>query len=172
LPQRPTDIKGVDEAVYLHLRKPKVSRTMPRVFRNEYFSLRFFPQDHHVSRFRKSNVAYTFSNRGGYKLNDKILEESLNKYKGKYRSLNYFRENLQPLHTAFGRTTYRKFIKKCLFNSLHKHTKTQLDFEKVSGVFRFMFNLVPGTSEERQIIKQDMDRCIQRVLSPAFEKEL
>lgn len=173
LPTSPTDIKGVDSILYLHLRKPKIVKEIPRTVKNEFFSLTFFPANHHFSLFRKSYIAYTFTNKAGHKLNNKVLEASLDKYKGKYRSLGFFRENLLPLYTAFGRTRFRKFIKGSLYDSIHRVVSLEKELEQVAGIFRFSFVLVPTTSKDRKIIQADMDKAIRTIISDqAYRKKL
>ena len=173
LPSVPTDIRGVDAMVYMNIRKPRLTKDIPRVVSNLFFSLKFFPVEHHFSLFRKSNIAYTFTNKAGHKLNSKALEAVLNTYLGKYKSLNFFRENLQPLHTAFGRTRFRKLIKSSLHESLHKLVKLEQDVSRVSGIFRFSFSLVPTTSNDRATIQNDLDKAVKTILSnQTFRKKL
>lgn len=187
LPQTPTDIKGVDASVYQHLRNNRFSKLIPTVTNNKYFSLKYYPSNHYISMFRKSTIAYTFTNKGGYKLNDQTLEAALQDYKGKYRNDTFFKENLQPLETSFGRIQYRRFIKKCLFDSIWKTVSYEqelpgrtniesispTDIKKLSGVFRFTFLHVPKTTKEKEDVLSSMQFSLKRILNDSkYQKEL
>lgn len=172
LPENPTDIKGVDQAVYKHVHRKQILKKLPTLLSSKFFALKFFPELHHVSLARKSNIAYTFTNRGGFNLNDPLLAKSLTEYKGKYKKLAFFQEKLCPLDTAVGRAKYRKFIKRSLFQSLHKFVKTSRDLDQVRGVFFFRFSIVPATESDKQQIMKDLDLALNILLKPDLKYNL
>ncbi|KAK6456739.1 uncharacterized protein RJT20DRAFT_34117 [Scheffersomyces xylosifermentans] len=165
LPEQPTDIKGVDDKAHALLFRNRISKPMPTLLSNEFFTLMFFPSNHYVSSYRKSNISYTFTNFGTHKLNSVGLEKALNSYKGKFRSSTYFQQNLQPFSTAVGRSSYRKFVKQCLFQSLQKSVTSKQMVHKVAGIYRFKFSKVPVTEEERLQVHKDLDNAINKVLN-------
>lgn len=172
LPLKPTDIKGVDQAVYKHVHRKQMLKKMPTLLSSKFFTLKFFPDLHHVSLARKSNIAYTFTNRGGFNLNDPLLATALTEYKGKYKKLGFFQETLCPLDTAVCRVKYRKFIKRSLFLSLHKHVKIPQDLEQVRGVFFFRFTIVPATEDDRKQVIADLDQAVNILLRPSLNFKL
>lgn len=172
LPQKPTDIKGVDQAVYKHINRKQMLKKMPTLWSNKFFTLKFFPELHHISLARKSNIAYTFTNRGGFNLNDPVLEKALGGYKGKYKKYTFFQENLCPLDTAVGRAKYRKFIKRSLFSSLHKYIKEESELELVKGVFFFRFSIAPATDADKLQVMTDLDLAIKMLLNPGLDFKL
>lgn len=172
LPLKPTDIKGVDQAVYKHVHRKQILKKLPSLLSSKFFTLKFFPELHHVSLARKSTIAYTFTNRGGFNLNDPLLAKSLTEYKGKYKKLAFFQEKLCPLDTAVGRAKYRKFIKRSLFQSLHKYVKTSRDLNQVRGVFFFRFSIVPATESDKQQIMKDLDLALNTLLKSDLKYKL
>ncbi|ABN67692.2 predicted protein, partial [Scheffersomyces stipitis CBS 6054] len=172
LPHFPEDIKGVDENAYSLLYKNKVQKPMPVLMSNEFFSLIFFPSDHFVSSYRKSNISYTFTNYGPSKLNSQVLEKAINSYKGKYRSTTFFQENLQPFTTAVGRSNNRKLMKRCLFNALCDQVKTQDQLVSVSGIFRFRFLSVPVTDKDKSKVQRDISNSVNRILEDRMYRSL
>ncbi|CUM48709.1 unnamed protein product [Debaryomyces tyrocola] len=172
LPEKPTDIKGVDQVVYKHVQRKQILRKLPTLMSSKFFTLKFFPDLHHISLARKSNIAYTFTNRGGFNLNDPVLAKSLTEYKGKYKKLAFFQEKLCPLDTAVGRAKYRKFIKRSLFESLHKYVKSAEDLDQVRGVFFFRFTIVPATESDRQQVMTDLDLALNVLLKSNLNYKL
>jgi hypothetical protein len=172
LPEKPTDIKGVDQVVYKHVHRKQMIRKLPTLLSSKFFTLKFFPDLHHVSLARKSNIAYTFTNRGGFNLNDPLLAKSLTEYKGKYKKLAFFQEKLCPLDTAVGRAKYRKFIKRSLFESLHKYVKLPKDLDQVRGVFFFRFTIVPATESDKQQVMTDLDLALNVLLKSNLNYKL
>lgn len=164
LPEQPTDIKGVDAAVYRHVDRKGILRKLPVLVQNDHFMLKFFPQQHHVSRYRKSNIAYTFTNYGGPVLNDENLKKDFAKYRGKYRSLEFFRSQPMPMGTAASRIIFRKRIKRELFATLHRLVPST-DVAKVSGIFFFRFRNVPTTTEEWDVVKRNLTKAVEKVLA-------
>lgn len=172
LPEKPTDIKGVDQVVYKHVHRKQILKKLPTLLSGKFFTLKFFPDLHHVSLARKSNIAYTFTNRGGYNLNDPLLAKSLIEYKGKYKKLAFFQEKLCPLDTAVGRAKYRKFVKRSLFESLHKYVKSPKNLDQVRGVFFFRFTIVPATESDKQQVMTDLDLALNVLLKSNLSYKL
>ena len=172
LPEKPTDIKGVDQVIYKHVHRKQILKKLPTLLSSKFFTLKFFPDLHHVSLARKSNIAYTFTNRGGFNLNDPLLAKSLTEYKGKYKKLEFFQEKLCPLDTAVGRAKYRKFIKRSLFESLHRYVKSPKDVDQVRGVFFFRFTIVPATENDKNQVMTDLDLALKVLLRPNLNYKL
>lgn len=135
----------------------------PAVVRSKFFVLKFFPALHHLSLVRKSNIAYTFSNRGGSVLNDTALLAAFSKYKGKYRDILFFKTQPSPRDTAVGRTKFRKAVKRSLFSSLHKLAAN--DVALVLGIFFFKFDAMPATKEDYVNLQSDMDKAVAKITS-------
>ncbi|KAK6462339.1 hypothetical protein DFJ63DRAFT_335669 [Scheffersomyces coipomensis] len=165
LPQVPTDIKGVDPEAYFGLTFFKGMNQIPLLIDNDFFNLKFIPKQHFIAQYRKSNIAYTFQNHGGYKLNDPELEKSVNSYKGRYKANTFFMEKLTPFSTAFGRIRYRKLLKRLLFNAVKevedKNDPKALD---LAGIYKFSFKRVPNTSEEIDRCQGDLLSSVDKIL--------
>lgn len=165
LPQQPTDIKGVDQAVYRYVQKKQMYKKIPTLLSNRFFQLKYFPCLHHVSLARKSNISYTFTNKGGFNLNDPGLAKAVSEYKGTYKKLEFFLIKLCPLDTAVGRAKYRKFVKRSLFKSLQRHVKLPEDLKEVAGVFFFRFTIVPATDKEKIQATEEIDQAVKSLLN-------
>lgn len=167
LPQKPTDIKGVDAAAYTHMQRKQLLRNIPVLMQNKFFVLKFVDALHHLSLVRKSNIAYTFSNFGTPVLNDKTLEAAFKKYKGKYRQLNFFQSLPLATDTATERILYRKRVKRGLFQALHKNLPHAAagDIRKVSGIFLFRFVTCPATHEDYLVLERDLDLAVNKILT-------
>lgn len=168
LPSTPQDIKGVPNDVYSYLRQKSLSKKLPIVVKNKFFVLKFFPSYHHISKARKSNVAYTFNNFGGHNLNDRQLWQSFKNYKGPYQKLQYFQTTPHPKNTAFERGRFRKLIRNSLFSAIRKLcTDNPLDTSLVSGIWNFRFEQSPYTTEDKTFIEKDMEKAVKLVTSSA-----
>ncbi|CUM63987.1 uncharacterized protein PRCAT00001575001 [Priceomyces carsonii] len=165
LPVQPTDIKGIDSAAYRHIQRGKLIKKLPRLAGNRFFSLHFFPEQHYISLARKSNIAYTFTNRGGFKLNNSTLQSNLERYRGQYQNLTYFQEDLFPLSIATCRSKYRKLIKRALFNSVKRCIKDHSQYNLVSGVFYFRLSVVPVTEDDKREIQEETNKSLYRLLN-------
>lgn len=164
LPQAPTDIRGVDHAAYIHAERKKMLKKMPLLVRNKFFQLRFFPYYHFLSLVRKSNVAFTFSNRGGNVLNSKQLSDAFRAYKGPLRKLQWFQSSPHPKDTAVGRHLFRQVVKRGLFEALHSCVPNTPDLVRaVSGVWYFKFDESPFTQEDADMILVDLKKAVSRV---------
>lgn len=171
LPRVPTDIKGVDQMVYRILNRKLVVKNVPQLIYGPYVHLRFYPESHVVSLARKSNVAYMFTNRGGFALNSKELETSFLNYNGKYKRNEFFQRKMMPLDTSVNRSKYRKFVKRCLFNSLHRHVQlleTQLPL--VRGVFQFRLLVIPVSQKEKEKLAKEIDKVVESIVKGKNKK--
>jgi len=172
LPQSPTEIKGLEAFIAGNIRQRQYRNT-PNLVYTKYFLLKFFPKQHHLSLFRKSNIAYSFTNRSGFRLNDKKLDSSLTSYKGKYDKEPWFQTRMFPLETAFGRTRYRKLVKRLLFESLHKLVKTEQQIDLVEGIFQFQFTVVPESETDILAARKAIEKGVRIVLTDkSFRKSL
>lgn len=172
LPKKPTDIRGLDTAAFSHVGRKQMYKNMPHLLRNQFFSLKFFPSSHHLSLARKSNVAYTFSNRGGNVLNDADLQSAFSKYKGEYRKMPFFLTLPTPRDSAVHRGKYRKAVKTCLFESLHRIVLAK-EVKMVGGIFFFRFHNSPATAEDYERIRNDLDLAVATLVrDTAFQKLL
>lgn len=164
LPKKPTDIKGVDHLVYFYKERPRIFKQVPLLVNNAFIRLRFFPYYHHLSRARKSNIAYTFSNRGGSPLNDEELYEAFKKYRGPYSRNMFFKTTPHPKDKAVDRVKFRRLVKRSLFDALHDVVPSKkLDVLKVSGIWFFQFDASPCTEDDFSIIKRDITAAVRRV---------
>lgn len=164
LPSKPTDILGLDPAAYNHVRRRNLAKTTPSPVTSRFFSLRFFPELHYVSRFRKSTVAYAFTNISGYSLNDPKLAEKWKLYSGKWRKHLFFSlSQLSPMDTAVGRSRHRKLVKRALFRSLFNNVAG--DVSKVAGVFFFRFNVIPANEKDLQQMEAHIESAVKTVVS-------
>ncbi|KAF3990233.1 hypothetical protein FT663_03277 [Candidozyma haemuli var. vulneris] len=164
LPKEPTDIKGVDHAAYSHIERKQMYKKTPTVVHNAFFRLKYYPYYHHLSLVRKSNIAYTFSNIGGFPLNDRQLYEGFKSYKGPYSRNQYFKTTPHPKDTAVARAKFRKAVKKALFNALHEIVpETPKDIELVSGIWFFKFDASPRTEEDYNLITKDLAIAVKKV---------
>lgn len=162
LPLKPTDIRGVDTLTYYQISRMIFSKSVPTLNKNRFFMLKFFPFDHHFSFSRKSNVAYTFSNRQVGLLNDRVLMDRFSKYKGKYKRLGFFNTQPLPLGTSVARTKYRKLVKRELHKSLWDVVpNVPQELAKVSGVFAFLFLAVPTVESELQKVSLEVRRAVE-----------
>lgn len=160
------DIRGVDTSAFLtSISRNRKGEGFPILVRNDFFSLKYAPPGHDILRYRKSNVAYIVSFRGGCKLNSKLLQTALDKYRGKYRLNAFFSKAYEPLGTAFGRARNRRLIKKCLFESLHRHAKLAQQVKLVLGLFIFNSSVVPRSDKDSTTIRDDIDRAVRQVVS-------
>lgn len=164
LPEKPTDIKGVDHSAYCHVERKQMFKKMPTLKTNQFFVLKFFPYYHHLSLVRKSNIAYTFSNNGGSPLNDYALYDAFKKYRGKYAKMSYFRTTPNPKDKAVARAKFRKLVKRSLFEALHEVVpEQQKDVKLVSGIWFFKFDLSPRTEEDYKQVKLDLLSAVKTV---------
>lgn len=172
LPLKPTDIKGVDSFLHAFLGYGKASNLIPRLCTNNFFTLQFYPHNHEFAKFRKSTVAYTFTNKAGYQLNNPKLESAFLSYKGKYKNDGYFKSNCRPLSIACSRSWYRKFIKRALFKSIRSNLGGS-SVEPVSGLFKFTFNEVPRTRQDQELVSNEIDSAVRTLISnKSFVKKL
>lgn len=169
LPMRKEDIKGVHSVAYGHLYRTKLP---PILFQNNFFSITFFPVEHHLSLVRKSNVALMFTLKGGVKLNDSIMEAALRHYKGKYRTHPFLHQAQLPMDSACRRSKYRKYIRKFMVDALH-NLKTHKRVGDVAGVYYFRFKVFPTSGSDLRLIKHDIHSAFVKVLEDdAFNKRL
>lgn len=161
LPKEHTDIRGLDNTAYAHAKKI-VFKKIPNLLMNHFFGLKFIPLLHYICTFRKSNIAYTFSNRGGSLLNDPELEKLCVRYRGRYRNLSFFLEKHYPLDSAVIRSKYRKFIRKTLFQVLHELSPQDIDL--VKGIFCFHFKIFPTTQSDKLLAKKYLYNAVQNVI--------
>lgn len=166
LPQKPTDIRGIDASAYQHLQRKLLLRNLPLLVQNKFFSVKFVDSLHHLSLVRKSNIAYTFSNYGTPVLNDNSLDTAFKEYKGLYRTLDFFKSQPHGTDTACARIQYRKRVKRSLFLALHKviPDSNSADIHSVSGIFLFRFATCPSTSEDFALVDRDLITAISTIL--------
>jgi hypothetical protein len=153
------EIRGLDQSAYMSLYS---NNKIPTIAQTKFFLLRFFPKQHYLSLFRKSNIAYTFTNKGGYKLNNPELENAIDAYKGKYRNNSMFSKNIRPLDTAFGRYRYRRYVRRILCNTIQE-TVPFNKIHTVEGIFQFQFRIVPTNPKDRQEIRNSIKHAISTV---------
>jgi hypothetical protein len=94
-----------------------------------------------------------------------MLDSSLTSYKGKYDKEPWFQTRMFPLETAFGRTRYRKLVKRLLFESLHKLIKTEEQIDLVQGIFQFQFTIVPESEKDIIAARTAIEKGIRIVLT-------
>lgn len=175
LPALPTDIKGVDSALYPQLRKKLLLRNLPLLAQTKFFTLKFVDTLHHLSLVRKSNIAYTFSNHGAPILNDVKLEQAFKKYNGKYRKLEFFKTLPEATETAAQRIKYRKRVKRSLFSALHQVVEegNAAQIKAVSGIFLFKFQTCPATLEDFVSIDKSLVAAVDKILhNSSFQDSL
>lgn len=164
LPLRATDILGLDSEAYAHVRSKNLPKAIPSPMKSRFFSLRFFPELHYISLFRKSTVSYTFTNRGTPDLNDTKLAQKMRSYSGKWRKHQFFNLSLlSPMDTAVGRSRYRKAVKRALFRCLRK--VPEKDVARMAGVFYFRFIIMPACEKDLVEMEADIEAAVKTVLS-------
>lgn len=169
IPLLPSYIKGVDEGAYLML---LTLYKFPTIAQGKFFALRFFPTQHYMSLFRKSNIAYTFSQKGGFKLNDAKLEKKFDQYRGKYHNHPFFARTIKPLDTAFNRHRYRWYVRGVLHDTI-RDLVPQDQVHSVEGIFQFQFGVVPTCPEDRLEIRRLIKDGVLKVLNnKAYQRKL
>lgn len=173
LPEKPTDIKGVDSAAYQLMNDKSAIKNFPVLSRNRFFTLRFVDLKNDLSLGRKSNIAYTFTNYAVALLNDPKLGNKFKSYKGAFKNLPFFQTQPQPMGTAVARSKYRKLVKRTLHDALHRLVPNQeLDIAKVSGVYLFRFTAVPVTEIDMQEVKSEIEKAIKKLyLNANYSKQ-
>lgn len=161
LPKEHTDIRGLDSVAYAHAKRI-VFKKIPNLLMNHFFDLKFVPLLHYICTFRKSNTAYTFTNRGGSLLNDPELEKLCTRYRGRYRNLSFFLEKHFPLDSAVIRSKYRKFVKRTLFQVLHELSPQ--DINLVKGIFCFHFKIFPATKKDKLLAKTYVYNAVKQLI--------
>lgn len=163
LPEVATDIKGIDLSAYRYIWQSL--KKMPVLFNCIFFRLVFIPDLHFLCLSRKSTVAYAFTNRGGYVLNDVNLENAWTKYNGEYKKASFFQVKLSPLDTAVGRSKFRKLLRRTLFQELKSQVKTNSDFKKCKGIFFFQLLVVPKDENDKKQIRKNLSKAVKVLLS-------
>lgn len=166
LPEKASDIRGVDSCLYAHLRKKQLLRRLPTLALNKFFTLRFADTLHHISIVRKSNIAYTFRNKFAPVLNDLGLEKEFKTYNGRYRNLVFFLSLPTATATAVARTRFRKCLRRILLQVLHEAIPDQdpAKIERVSGIFLFSFLTVIVTPEDVQVVEKLLRTAVATLL--------
>ena len=173
-PSTPSDIKGMDQTAYKYLNRNKALHKTPTIVSTPFLQVKFFHKNHFIARARKSNIAFGHFNSGVPIMNDKLLEKAVCTYSGKYKNQAFFGERSNPLSTAVGRTQYKKLVRRCLFNSLHRHFKgpnRENVIDKVSGVYFVQFFKVPVTQKDRNVVSRGFDKAIDSVISPKTQRK-
>lgn len=171
LPTAPTDIKGVDPEVYLHMNRKQMARQLPKLASNRFFNLIYFPESHHIALARKSTIAYMFSNKGGTLFNDGDYARLFTTYKGKYKKDNYFSEKKLPMDSAIERQRYRRLVKNELYEAILRYTKNE-DIKTVAGVFCFRFGLVPVTEDDHLRVKLAIRKAVLSLYDRKLQLQL
>lgn len=162
LPARPTDIKGVDLALYPYIhRRTEIYKVLPFILKNEFFALKFIPASHHACLARKSNIAYTFFNQGLI-LNNKSLQKRFAEYKGQYRNNVFFSLSPNALGTAVARLQFRRKVKSSLFDAIRA---TVSGDDKVRGIFCFELRVKPVTKDDERKFDDEMSALVSRLCS-------
>lgn len=162
LPDKPTDIRGMDSAGHSYMNRRNMFRNFPTVTQNKFFTLKFFPKNHHLCTIRKSNVAFTFSNSGSAVLNDSKLLQMFSAYKGKYAKIDFFKSLPIPCGTAASRDKNRKMVKRTLHKALHEVIGSA-PVSKVSGIFYFKFHDYAVTEEQKTLLRAQMTAAVAKV---------
>ncbi|GEQ70907.1 hypothetical protein JCM33374_g4587 [Metschnikowia sp. JCM 33374] len=163
LPQKATDIRGIDAAGHQVFSRKQVFGKIPKLSASKYFSVTFIPANHVIGSLRKSNIAYTFTNYGGHNLNDQTLQKCFTEYRGKYKSLGFFKTIHSPMGTAVSRCKLRRLVKEALFKALHEVIpNTPTEVAKVAGIFHFKFQRYPA-GREKQALRADINNAVVRL---------
>lgn len=171
LPTAPTDIKGVDPEVYLHMNRKQMAKELPKLASNRFFNLIFFPESHHIALVRKSTIAYMFSNKGGTLFNDGEYARLFTTYNGKYKKDSYFSTRKFPMDSAIERQRFRRLVKSDLYEAILRHTENE-DINIVAGVFCFRFGLVPVTQEDHLQIKLAIRKAVLSLFDRKLQEQL
>lgn len=172
LPEKATDIRGVDTSAHQIFSRRPIFGKIPTLFSSRYFTVTFIPHSHIFSSLRKSNVAYTFTNYGCPNLNDNNLQKSLVAYRGKYRSLEYFKSIHSPMGTAVSRGNFRKLVKRALYRALHEIVPNKpTEVEKVAGIFHFRFSRYPVPAE-RNVMRNDVLNAVKKLYTNQSHQRL
>lgn len=164
LPAGRNDIRGVAVEAYKHLYRKSAFDKLATIARNRFFMVKFLPSNHKLAAFRKSNIAYTFTTYGALILNDAHLEGLFTKYKGKFRTLPFFRTKPHPMETACSRSHFRRAIRHYLHEALHSIVPEKAsEIAKVSGIYCFRLYFVPTTQEEIQALKAELYLVVRKV---------
>ncbi|KAG7662340.1 uncharacterized protein J8A68_004111 [[Candida] subhashii] len=164
LPEKVTDIKGVAEEAFQVLFNSRKSSKYPYASSNPFFKLQFYPPEHPLAKFRKSNVAFTFATYFVSLFNSNQLEKAFTRYSGKYKNLVSFQVKPSPKFSAFGRSR-TKSVARRLYMELLKEKYSDRTSQELQGVYHFMVYKVPKTTEHIQEFKRELDLAIQRILN-------
>lgn len=158
LPEKPTDIRGIDQSGFSYLQRSRVNK-IPVLSSSKFLLLRFFPESHFISSLRKSNIAFGNFNYPVNVLNDPVLEKALDAYKGPYRNNTFFSIKRNPLSSAVGRSTFRKLIKKGIFEAVQGKT-----VERVRGFYFIQHYKVPVTEEDEEVVRNTIKQGINKLV--------
>ncbi|RCK55651.1 hypothetical protein Cantr_05580 [Candida viswanathii] len=167
IPQQHTDIKGVDALVHRLLQqKFSSSKQYSPMVSSEFMNVHFFPRDHMVSQFRKSNVSLVMTHYRTPKYNDGAIERAMDKYKGKYASLQEMEQETKPGRSACGRSRLRRMFRMLLvqaFKDVGEMKETEIG--RVAGTYFCTIRKVPITEQQKEKVINEFKYMISKLMS-------
>ena len=88
IPKDKSEIKGVDSMVHRWATNKFSINKYPPILKNQFMIIQYFPKDHIISQFRKSNISFILNLFRIPEFNNFKLAKSINEYKGKYSFYN------------------------------------------------------------------------------------
>lgn len=158
LPDKPTDIRGIDQSGFSYLHRRIVNK-IPVLSSCKFLLIRFFPDTHFISSLRKSNIAFGNFNHPVNVLNDPVLEKALANYNGPFKNDTFFSIKKNPLTSAVGRSTFRKLIKEGIFQAVQGK-----DVERVRGFYFIQHYKMPVTEEDKQLVKDTIHQAVDKLM--------
>ncbi|KAL6453385.1 hypothetical protein SBY92_004953 [Candida maltosa Xu316] len=162
IPTDKSDIRGTDGTVHKYIFQKFRGSKYPPIERNEFMSIQFFPENHILSNFRKSNISMIISMFGIPPFNNQGLAKALSQYKGEFSNSQFFSAKVSPVYSAFGRNMLRKIFRQLYVDAV-KDIKG--DTTKLAGIYCCVINKVPITQDHRKKVIEGYQRAMKKIMN-------
>ncbi|KAI5963253.1 uncharacterized protein KGF55_003045 [Candida pseudojiufengensis] len=162
VPKHGHELRGIDGAVHTFITKTCSPNVYSPLISNKYMMIQFFPQDHIISNFRKSNISFIFQLFRLPILNDLDTERSFKQYGGKYNDMQFFKSKSRPNQSACGRSKLKSHFRQLFIDALGE-SKSKV--EKLAGVYVISVLKVPVNGDQENFVKNEFKKLINNICS-------
>ena len=172
LPKDRSEIRGVDSSIHRFLFNKFKWKEYPPILKNEFMMIQFFPHHHIISNFRKSNIAFAVNIYTIPLFNSIRLRDAMNRYRGRYSNLQFFKTKTLPIQSACGRSQTKKLFRELFVKALQTlgvinkegNDNTSVT-DKLKGVYAIHIYKVPITTEQKDKLVQDYSAMINKIVN-------
>lgn len=162
LPQDRSEIRGLDAIIHRWATSKFDLARYPAILRSKFVYIQFFPTDHIVSNFRKSNIAFAMNLFRISEFNNSDIFRFVSDYNGQYCNLQTIKEKHMPIETACGRTKVKKKFRRLFIDALKSNNDIK-NKSRLSGTYLCHVLRIPITEEECKIVINDYLKMIDRL---------